>query len=133
MSFIGLEGLREGNIETFLDIQCERSAIIVIVLSSTKHEFGTKTLTPSWSKSEPKQTNSHKEDSTMSHATDRNEAVMTVIYGLQLSNSFRASSDKNPRFCTLVSALLKSGRNHKITGSTVAGPVFRYSTEKKKR
>ena len=73
------EGLREEDLETFLDIHCERSAIIAIVLSSTKHEFRTKTFTPSWAKSEPKQTNSHTEDSTMSHASDRNEVVMTVI------------------------------------------------------
>ena len=70
----------------------------------------------------------------MSHATDRNEAVMTVIYGLQTFQQFQDyGSDKNPRFCTLVSALQKSGRNHKISGSPVAGPVFRYSTRKNGR
>ena len=70
---------RQRKSEMFLEIHCERSAVlhcslIVIILSSTEHGFRTKT--PLRPKSEPKQTNSSTVDPTTSHATDRNQAVM---------------------------------------------------------
>ena len=70
------------------------------------------------------------EDSTTSHATDRNEAVGHDVNSLHLPYSFRAGSDINPCFVYSCLADKKSGRNHKISGSPVAGPVFRYSTGK---
>ena len=76
------------------------------------------------------------EDSTTSHATDRNEAVMTWIAFTFLTVSGRAPTQLRVfvhsclAFVHSCLADKKSGRNHKISGSPVAGPVFRYSTGK---
>ena len=67
------------------------------------------------------------EDSTTSPSTDRNEGGHDAFTFLTVSGRAPTQIHVFVHSCL---ADKKSGRNYKISGSPVAGPVFRYSTGK---